>query len=227
MSVFDAIKKAVLRAEGTKIDEAYSSTDQVAVEMADLANEVASDIAKSHDWGALTKVHTINGDGSEAYDLPDDYDRMAMLGDVDDPATWFWGYERFTSVTEWQRYKNGGFLIIANGGYIILGNQIHFYPGPGNSATFPYISNEYARSESGTPKKEFTSDNDTFVLGERLLTLSLIWRWKAQKGLEYAEDMATADLAIAQAQGRDRGAYVLRAPRKLRGQVAYTGRAIP
>lgn len=214
MPVFDAIKSAVLRATGAKITEAFSSTDQIGMEMVDLVNEVATEIAKSHDWGQLTKVATINGTGTEAYSLPADYDRMSMLSDVDAPGTWFWGYERFTSASEWQRYRNGGLNIDRDGGYIILGDQIHFYPGPGNDATFTYISSQFAQNESGTAKAEFTQDNDEFVLEDRLLTLGLIATWKAQKGLEYSQDFANYQSALAQAQGRDRGAYVLRAPRK-------------
>lgn len=227
--IFDAIKAAVLRAEGATIQEAFSSSDQVAVEMADLANEVASDIASSHDWRALTKIHSLAG-GSESYPLPADYDRMVLASEIDDSASWFWGYQPFDSVNDWMRYKSGTYPILSPGGWIILGGEMHFYPAARDAAQFPYISKEWARSEDGTPKAQFTADNDTFVLPERLMTLGLIWRWKAQKGVEYAEDMATYELALAQAQTRDRGAHVLRSNRSAnyRGAgLAYTGRAFP
>lgn len=224
MSVFDAIKRAVLRAEGTVIADAYSSTDQVAVEMADLANEVAEEIAKSYDWGALTKVATITGTAAEAYDLPDDYDRMAVLAEVDDSGNWLWGYTRFGSVSDWQRAKNSGYMALSPGGYIITGGQMHFYPSPVGTATFPYVSKEWAASESDTPKRKFTADNDVFLLDERLLTLGLIWRWKAQKGLDYGEDLATYEDAVAKERYRDRGSYVLRDGGSSRWPVAYAGR---
>ena len=227
--IFDAIKAAVLRAEGATIQEAFSSSDQVAVEMADLANEVASDIASSHDWRALTKIHSLAG-GSETYPLPADYDRMVLASEIDDSASWLWGYQPFDSVNDWMRYKSGTYPILSPGGWIILGGEMHFYPAARDQAQFPYISNRWARSEAGTPKASFTADDDEFVLSERLMTLGLIWRWKAQKGLEYAEDMATYELALAQAQTRDRGAHVLRSNRPInyRGAgLAYTGRAFP
>lgn len=226
MSVFDAIKRAVLRAEGTVIDGAFSSTEQVAAEMADLANEVAADIVEGHDWRALTKVAVITGTGAEAYSLPADYARMTLKAEVDDPATWFWGYEAFSDVNEWLRYKSGGFLVAGNGGWIILGDELQFYPGPTGNAQFPYISKEWARSEAGVAKSAFTADDDTFVLDERLLTLGLIWQWKAQKGLDYSEAMATYGTALSRAQSRDKGAYVTRCPRAVRGPFAYSGRAI-
>ena len=223
MAVFDSIRTAVLRAEGTVIQESFSSSDQVAVEMADLSNEVARDIVEDNNWRALTRIATISGGGT-SFPLPDDYLRMA--GEVDDPATWFWGYEPFSDVNEWMRYKSGDFLLAANGGWIMLGGRLEFFPAPTGQAQFPYISNRFARSEDGTAKDKFTSDNDTFVLNERLLTLGLIWRWKAQKGMDYAEDMATYEQALMQDKARDRGSYVLRQPRPLCGPIAYTGRPI-
>lgn len=228
MSVFAAIRTAILRAEGVTVREAYSSTDQVAIEMSDLANEVAADIASQHDWQALTKIHSLTG-GAESYPLPADYDRMTFKADVDDASTWFWGYEPFDSVNDWMRYTSGHFQSTHPGGWIILGGELRFHPAPQSNAQFPYVSTQWARSESGDPKSVFDRDDDTFLLSERLLTLGLIWRWKAQKGLEYAEDMATYEQILAQEMARDRGSYVLRSPRggRIGARVAYSGRAYP
>lgn len=225
MAVFDAIRKAVLRTSGTQIAEAFSSSQQVAVEMADLANEVAADIVASSPWRALTKVATIDGSQGEAYDLPADYSRMS--GEIDDPATWFWGYTPFNDVNEYLQFKTGGFLLAGNGGWIILGGQLQFYPAPSSGASYPYVSGWYARSETGTAKAAFDADTDTFILPERLLTLGLIWRWKAQKGLEYAEDLNMYEIALSQESSRDRGFFALRAPvNRFEGPMAYSGRAI-
>lgn len=227
MAVSEAIRRAVLRAEGTQVNEVFSSTDQVCVEMADLSNEVAAEIVSAHDWRSLVRIGLVVGTGAQSYDLPADFGRMTAGGEVDDPSTWFWGYEPFTDVNEWMRFKAGGFLLVGNGGWIIIGGQLQFYPAPSGSAQYPYVSRFYARAEDGSEKPEFTADDDTFVLSERLLTLGLIWRWKAQKGLEYGEDMAAFDLALAQQAVRDKGSYVTRRHSAgLRGVVAYSGRAI-
>lgn len=225
MAVFDAIRKAVLRTDGSVINEAFSSNDQVAIEMADLANEVAAEIVAANDWRILTRIATVDGSQGEAYDLPADYGRMS--GDIDDPSTWFWGYTAFNDVNEFLRFKTGGFLLAGNGGWIILGGQLQFYPAPSAGATYPYVSRWYARDEGGTLKAEFTADNDMFVLDERLLTLGLTWRWKAQKGAEYSEDLAAYEVQLAREASRDRGFYALRTPRnRFEGPIAYSGRAI-
>lgn len=223
MTVLTAIRSAVLRATGTQINEAFTSAQKVAVEMVDLVNEAAEDIARSNDWRALTKIATLAG-GSESYTLPSDYDRMS--GEVDDPSLWPWGYAPFQSVTEWQRYRNGLLPISSPGGWIIVGGEILFWPVEGGGATFPYISNLWAVTPSSAPAAAFTTDNDRFVLDEGLLTLALVWRWRQQKRMEYAEDMQSYEIALARAAGRDRGSYVLRPgmQSRLSGSTPYTGR---
>jgi hypothetical protein len=224
MTVFTAIRAAALRTTGLNLAQAFASTEQVAVEMVDLVNEVAADIALSQDWRALTKVATITGTGALEYPLPTDYDRMLLSAEVDDAATWFWGYEPFASVNDWMRFKSGAFGILSPGGWIILGGEMNFFPAPSGVAQYPYISNQWAKSSAAVPQSQFQADDDTFVLPERLLTLGLIWRWNAQKGLDYGEDLATYEAALAQAQTRDKGARLLRTPsRSFDLRTAYAG----
>jgi hypothetical protein len=54
----------------------------------------------------------------------------------------------------------------------------------------------------------FDADTDEFVLGDRLLTLAIIWQWKAQKGLQYAEDLANYENARKVAIDDDMGASI-------------------
>lgn len=222
--IFPALKAAILRCTGVSVTEVYASTDTVAMEMADLANEVASDIAKSHDWRILTKVHTITGDGGLTYPLPDDYDRMVLASEIDEQSNWLWGYYPFADVNEWMRCSSGNHSIINPGGWIDLGGYLNFYPAPTGTAEFPYIRNDWARDSGGNSQTAFTSDEDTFILDNRLLTLGLIWRWLAQKKMDYSEEMATYELALSQAQTRDKGARVLRSGRgkTLNGKTAYS-----
>lgn len=226
MSVSTAIKAAILRTTGVVVTDVYASTQQVAIEMADLANEVAADIASTHDWRVLTKIAEIVGDGSLAYDLPADFDRMLLTAEVDDGATWVWGYQQFGSVNDWARYTSGTYAAITPGGWILLGGQMQFYPAPVGTAKFPYISKQWGRTVGGMAISAFTADTDEFLLDERLLTLGLIWRWLDQKGLQYSEALATYETALARAQARDKGAYVLRSPTRSRGGLsAYINRA--
>jgi hypothetical protein len=68
----------------------------------------------------------------------------------------------------------------------------------------------------------FVNDTDTFILGERLLRLGMIWQWKAQKGSSYAEEMATYTDALNVRSGSDSPAPILISRKQLvRGWDAY------
>lgn len=205
----DIIRAAVLRAEGSHIEEATSGDTQISREMLDLSTEVATDIMRSHDWRDLTKVHSIVADGvSAGYPKPADYDRM--VGDDD-----IGGYRSLDGIDAWLDATQGNYT--GQGGWILLGGQFQFAPALNGTVRFAYISNYFVRLADGTLTDAFTADDNEFLLDDRLLTLGLIWRWKAQKGLEYSEDLQTYELALAQAQVRDRGTYALRTPRLMRG----------
>jgi hypothetical protein len=207
MPVVDAIKAAILRVDGSQVGNVFGNSAQVAVEMADLANEVARDIALSHDWRRLMAIAAIVGDGvTESYTLPADYDRMTLAGGVENTDEWLWGYEQFSDISALMRAQARGWMH-RPGGWLVMGNQIHFYPAPDGEARFPYIRKHIVQGSSS--KDAFTADDDVFLLEDRLLTLGLIWRWRAQKGLQYAEDLQTYELGLSKAQANDRGARML------------------
>lgn len=211
MTVLSACQSALVRLIGRRPSTVFSSQEQTVVEVADLVTEVATDIMKGHDWQALTKIASIPGDGvTTAFAKPSDYDRMALAQDMHDSASWFWNYTKVADLNEWLYLQSGGWASITPGWWILLEDQFQFYPAPSGTAKYPYISQNFAKSAAGEPKASFDKDDDTFVLDDRLLTLGLIWRWRAQKRLEYAEDMQTYEIALSQAQARDRGATVIR-----------------
>lgn len=227
MTVLSAAQSALIRLIGKKPSTIFSSQEQTVVEIADLVTEVGSDIAKSHDWQALTKIESITGDGvASAFPLPPDFDRMGLAQDVSDAKNWFWYYTKAPDLNTWIALQDGYYLgSVPPGWWIILEDQFNFLPIPtaGADAKYPYISKNFAKDENGVPKPAFTNDLDTFVLDERLLTLGLIWRWRAQKRLEYAEDLQTYEIALSQSQARDGGARALRSrpTRMLNASWAY------
>lgn len=222
MTFLQVVQKVALRVIGAQPSSAFAPANdrQTVREIVDLANDMAQDIAASQDWQALTKIATITGDGIETqFDLPSDFDRMLLASELVDPANWFWGYGQIATVNEWLRLKSLGYEWITPGAWIIIGNQFNFLPAPGSGqeAEYPYITKNIVNGVSG-PKESFTADSDEFVLDERLLTLGTVWRWKEEKGLEYAEDMQTYETALSQRQAKDPGGRVIRnAPRLPRG----------
>lgn len=91
------------------------------------------------------------------------------------------------------------------------------------TATFNYLDKNCVALASGGRGDVFMSDNDTFVLDERLLKLAMIWQWKANKGSPYAEDMANYQDALANIAGADKPAPILidRLPMSAAANTAY------
>lgn len=222
MTVFTAIKEAALRADGSILDEAFASTEQIAVEMCSLVNSVALDISRSADWRGLTKEGEFIGDGVQTdWPIPEDYDRMIFGSDMADQNSWFWNYFPIQTVNEWMRRRHGWWIV--PGGWIILDNKFKFWPAPTGIAAFPYISNHYVISEAGIPKGRFDRDDDNFVLDEECLMLGLLWRWKAQKDIDYDQDKALYDVTLTQVQARDKGSRMIksRGPWPFNSRIAY------
>lgn len=205
MTVASAMQSAALRLMGRRPSVFFASDEQFEAELCDLVNEAAQDIAKYADWQALMRVATITGDGTtEAFDVPADYDRMPVTGGVQDSGSWLFGYFGYGDINSFLFAQARGFQPNP-GGWIIYGDQMRFAPAPTSSATFPYITKNWARPSSGPDKPAFTDDADTFLLPERLLTLWLVWRWRENKKLDASGDQESFVKALDEYAVRDRG----------------------
>lgn len=213
MPILAALQSAAIRLMGQRPTVFFGSSQQFEQEIADLANEVAADVMKSHDWQALTAVHTLTGDGvTDEFDLPADYDRQLTVTDVQDSDYWLWGYQHVADVNDFLFWQGRGFLP-SPGAWIIYGGKMRFTPAPpdGQEAVFPYVSRNYARDTATLQNKAaFTADTDQFLLPDRLLTLGLVWRWREQKKLDFSGDQEAFAKAISEYAGRDKGSVMLR-----------------
>ncbi|WP_030538366.1 hypothetical protein [Sphingobium sp. DC-2] len=211
MAILPALQSAALRLIGRKPTVFFGAAGNFEAEVCDWANEVAQDIAKYQDWQALQRVWTVTGDGSTTeFPLPPDYDRMLQNASLQDLQNWAWGYSGFTDINSFLFDQARGFTPYP-GGWIIYGNQLRFSPAPqASGATFPYISNQIATAADTSPKSAFTSDTDSFVLPERLLTLGIVWRWRENKGLDATGDQEAFIKALDEYAAKDKGSQIQR-----------------
>lgn len=208
MTVLAAMQSAAVRLMGRKPQTFFGGSGTFEIEIADLVNEVADDIAKYRDWQALVRTASIGGDGvTTEYDLPDDYDRMPVSSEVMDLTSW--GYIRFTDINTFLLAQSSGFTGTP-GGWIIYADKLRFSPAPSEPATFPYITKNWARAASEQPKSVFSLDTDTFLLPERLLTLGLVWRWREMKKLDASGDQEAFIKALDEYAAKDGGSRVQR-----------------
>ncbi|PZP60009.1 MAG: hypothetical protein DI604_31760 [Delftia acidovorans] len=211
MTFLTAAQSAAIRLIGRKPTAIFSSSSTFELELSDLAKEVVGEIVKYSDWRALTKKFSAVGDGVTAgFNLPDDYDRMPKAQQVS-RANWYtWGYVDAPNLNFWHDLING--LATPNPGYwIILGGKLQFAPSipSGTTAEFYYISSSAVIGNDGQSKPAFTTDNDTFFLNERLITLGLIAKWRAMKRLDYGKDEDDYQQLLAKISSDDKGARVI------------------
>jgi hypothetical protein len=213
MTVLSAVQQAAPWIGITVPTVLFTATDRTSVEMQAMVNETAKAIAEDYDWQRLKVLNTITGDGSEEdWDLPSDYARMpkkAGLWPSDEPNA---PLEHVESEDRWLALDVSDFDAV-HGRWILYGNQIHIKPAVASAATVKhfYMSNKLVAASAGASltKTDFTVDTDEFFLGDRILRLGIIWRWKAAKGRPYAEDMTNYNIARDQLASGDKGARIL------------------
>lgn len=212
MTLLSACQSAAIPLIGKKPSTIFSATDPFSLEMQEFANEGARDIASTHPWQALITTRTITADGvTENFPLPHDYDRMLLDSSIYDGQNWAWGYSRIQRADEWLKWKIRGSEIITPGAWALLDNQIKFLPAPvSGTAEFLYISKNVVVDQNGAEKQAFTTDTDSFVLSERLLTLWIIWKWRELKRLDASTDQANFEKAFGELSARDGGAAIIR-----------------
>lgn len=201
----------------------FSSTDRRDVELARVLNECAVRIGRAHDWEALKVLQTHTGDGTtSAYSLPSDYWRMPKEGQI-----WSTRWQRpmvHISNEDWLRLEIRDYDLVV-GNWTLFGGQVQYRPAlaSNENTQWFYVSENIVAPSSGANKARFTADDDTFRLDDFVLEMELIWKWREQKGMEYAEDMATAVNALEQAITKDKGARIITqsSRRNVRAKVAY------
>jgi hypothetical protein len=234
VSVLSAAQSAGIRLLGVRPGSLFSTTDAFALELAELATEAAVAIATYYDWQKLKLLATYTGDGATiAFPMPGDYGRMPKKAAVHSQA---WQNSNFRQARDEDEflYLQDVAISGAPGVWILLGGRMQIFPAMpvGETARHYYISNKIVAPSAGADgtKTAFAADADCFVLSERLLTLALIWRWRAQKRMEYSEDMANYEIALSEEVAADKGQRIITVGRqRLRSDItiAYPGTIVP
>lgn len=211
MSVLTAIQNASAVIALNRPAVVFSSAEREHFELQVLANTCAGAIARDYEWQALKSLAVISGDGTaESFALPGDYDRMLKDGDLwsdrlQSPLT------HITSTDQWLELDVRRFETVT-GAWTLIDNEIAVRPKPVNGETisYYYMSSRWARDNDGTAKSSFAADDDVFRLPESLLELCMIWKWRANKGLPYAQDQDNYEDEKEKRIAADKGARLLR-----------------
>lgn len=191
-------------------DDIFSSTNDTAREVVVALNETIAEILESHDWRAVTRYHTIVGNGVlETIDLPDDFIRMPKGARV-------WSdrlggsYTQIVDADTWLGLETR-FQTIATNCYIITDDQIALRPAPGldEVVRFAYVSDLSVKNGS-TYKNRFDNPNDLWLMDDRLLQLGLTYHLRMEQGLNADHEGRKFAMALEKAISRDKGPRILK-----------------
>jgi hypothetical protein len=182
MTILNVVQQVCLKTGIALPAQFYSATSREMVELQSLVNEMASRIAKAHDWTLLRTLSTYTGDGTEtAFPLPADYLRMLKKANlwssaIQTPLT------HIVDTDEWLEMDIRAYDYVV-GAWTMLGGNIEIKPAMASGATakWYYVSNLVVAPASGSNKAAFTADTDTYRLDERLLKLGMIWNGRPIK----------------------------------------------
>jgi hypothetical protein len=168
-----------------------ASTDTQIIQIGALLQEVLEDLF-TYNWTALVRESTFlslpqEEQGSISSLAPAGF--RAILADTIFDRTRRLPIYGPLSPRVWQAQKalqvSGAFLR-----YRITDGMLRFFPSPpaDHSCVFEYYSTFSVLSPTGAPQAVFLSDLDTCLFPDPLLLAGLRWKWKSEKGLDYAED---------------------------------------
>lgn len=215
MSILSCAQDAAVKLNRAKPASLFSATDSFAAELLLAAKETAESLVKEeHDWRDLTLLATCVGDAATTVfplaTVAPGYERLTKGGKLHSLRFRNATFRAAKDLDEWLFLKDN-LLVGSPGNWVLLSGAVQIFPAMpvSDTARFYYVSNAYAAKVDGTPQTAFLADTDTFALDERLLRLGIIWRWRADKRLEYAEDLKNFEIAKNAAMGKDKGSQVV------------------
>lgn len=214
MTVLSTIQYVAGRTGVTVPLSVLGTVDPQVLQLLRLLEEEGDDLRKRGPWNGIIKeaswsttaaedqgaVTTLASSGFEYIKKDTFWDRttkLSIMGPLDD-SQW---QARQALTSTGPRYC-----------WRIRGGKMLINPVPAASHTFvfEYASKYWILGADGTTYKQyFTLDTDTILLPEDLVLMGLRWRWKKEKGFDYAEDFRTYEMQVKDALGRDGGKVTL------------------
>ncbi len=203
MALLSIIQNASDRLGLVRPGSVAASSDQQVLTLLGLAQEEGKTLARRHTWQVLQTEYTFPTVASTAsYALPTGFDRILidtvfnrtrrrrMVGDLT-PAQW--------------QETQASLVTMVNPAFRIRGSLFLISPTPTavETVAYEYITKNWCQSAGAVGQTAWAADTDTGVLDEELMTLGIVWRFRAAKGLDYSEAMQNYEIEVAKAINRD------------------------
>ena len=187
-TVIGSMDKQVLQLRALLEEEGIALADRG--DWQELTFEAIHTTLAAEDQGAITTIASNGFDHFKADSFWDRTQRLPVV--VLDGQEWAAAKALTATGPKPQARIRGGKLIA---------NPV---PTAGNAWTFEYVSKNWILGADGiTYKQLFTLDTDVILLPEKIVIAGLRWRWKKEKGFDYAEDFNSYEAMVSKALGHN------------------------
>jgi hypothetical protein len=144
-----------------------------------------------------------------AYSLPSDYENLIPNTYYQLNNTAWWSTQLTTQQAAFIQANNGLVPTPYFNRFRIVGDNIIIDPYPTSNLPYSllYTSNGWVvdADDNTIFKNKFTKDDDQVLIDDDLLTLSVIWRFRASQGASYDEDYQIYSRKLERLSARDGG----------------------
>jgi hypothetical protein len=186
--------------------QAVSSTDPNVIKFVALAQDIGDELRERFFWRNLNIAGQLTGDGTTTlFGLPSDWAQLSPGQDFYSSLYPLLAMPGPVSNETMAALKASAF-VPTRPVWRIIGGTLEFFPAPGlgEIITFNYYSTNWVSNAAALQRQPgFALDSDFSMIDEIVLRRGLIWRWKASKGLDYAEDFRAYQMSLDRAAGRE------------------------
>jgi len=180
------------------------NSDPTAVLLKNVATQVGRELVREARWQALKAPYTFaTVANTSAYGLPSDFQRFANLT--------FWNTSEGQpligplNAVDWASVTRGLVVLGVRYAFAIYGNFLRITPTPtaAQNIGFDYYSRFFCTTDAGVAIENWSADSDLWRLDPDLAVRGIQYRFRARKGLPYAEEKADYLSGIAALQFDD------------------------
>jgi hypothetical protein len=218
----DIVQSAAIRAGfGSIPASAAGNQGQDVQQLVAFAQDAGRELFEREDWVNLDTAGMVIGDGvSTLFQLPQDWQRFSPSDKsprgalVSNKRPWL-PLQGPVNTEELNILKSLPTAPIVPV-WRIIGGALEIWPAlegppvpnpqslPGEKVTFSYYSSFWIMNAARTiTRAEWVADDDFSLINEDTVMKGTVWRWKASKGLEYAEDFRAYEMSFRECSATD------------------------
>jgi hypothetical protein len=233
MSILSIVQDAAVNCGFQSIPAtAVSNANQDVQQLVIFAKNAGRELMERANWVNLDTAGTVTGDGvSTLFQLPIDWDRFSP-GDKSPRGALV--SNKFPLLPLYGPINTEDLNLLkalpastVRPVWRIIGGALEIWPAlsAGEIVTFNYFSQYWIMNAGRTVSRPaWQADDDFSLINEDTIMKGTVWRWKASKGLQYAEEFRAYEMSFARNAGQQQTERVVSASRKyVFGEQTYLG----